>query len=149
MDWQRIVIGCDHAGFPYKEAISEWLTARGIAVIDEGTYSADSVDYPDFVHPAMSQIVAGTADAGILLCGSGNGVAMTANKYPDVRAALCWLPELAALAREHNKANVLCLPVRYIEQTIALQIVEAFLTTAFAGGRHARRVDKMNPATVD
>jgi ribose 5-phosphate isomerase B len=145
MNWKKIAIGCDHAGFPYKEAIINFLQSSGLEVLNFGTNSAESVDYPDFVHPAMQAMDNKDAQAGILLCGSGNGVAMTANKYPEVRAALCWLPELARLARQHNNANVLCLPVRFISEADALACVEQFMQTAFEGGRHERRVCKISP----
>lgn len=138
-----IAIGCDHAGFPYKDAIIHHLEARGITVQDFGATSTESVDYPDFAHPVAEAITTGTATLGILLCGSGNGVAITANKHQEVRAALCWLPETAALARQHNDANALALPVRFITQETALQIVDAFLDHRFEGGRHARRVGKI------
>jgi ribose 5-phosphate isomerase B len=143
MPVNTIAIGCDHAGFPYKDAIISHLEARGIRVQDYGANSSDSVDYPDFAHPVAEAVTAGTADLGILLCGSGNGVAITANKHQEVRAALCWLPEIAALARQHNNANALALPVRFISESTALEIVDAFLDSNFEGGRHARRVGKI------
>ena len=139
-----IAIGCDHAGFPYKAAIITHLEHTGISVQDFGASSADSVDYPDFAHPVAEAVSEGRADLGILLCGSGNGVAITANKHQTVRAALCWLPEIAALARQHNNANALALPVRFISQETALEIVDAFLENSFEGGRHARRVGKIS-----
>ncbi|NBC07903.1 MAG: ribose 5-phosphate isomerase B [Bacteroidetes bacterium] len=140
---QTIAIGCDHAGFPYKARVVQLLQDRGIEVINFGTDSSDSVDYPDFVHPTAEAVSAGRADLGIVMCGSGNGVAMTANKHQSIRAALCWLPELAALARQHNDANILALPVRFIAEDVAVEIVEAFLNATFEGGRHARRVGKV------
>lgn len=140
----NIAIGCDHAGFPYKAAIIAHLEAKGIAVKDFGAPSADSVDYPDFAHPVAEAVSKEEVDLGILLCGSGNGVAITANKHQSVRAALCWLPEIAALARQHNNANALALPVRFISEATALEIVDAFLDNAFEGGRHARRVGKIS-----
>jgi len=139
-----IAIGCDHAGFPYKAAIIRYLQQRGITVRDFGAPSADSVDYPDFAHPVAVEVAEARADLGILLCGSGNGVAITANKHQKVRAALCWIPEIAALARQHNNANALALPVRFITEATALEIVDAFLANAFEGGRHARRVSKIS-----
>lgn len=139
-----ISLGCDHAGFDYKDAVKALLTERGIEIADFGTHSQESVDYPDFAHPASSLVNEGVASLGILLCGSGNGVAMTANKYEGVRAALCWNKELAALARLHNNANMICIPVRFIEESTALEMVSAFLDTAFEGGRHGRRVDKIS-----
>lgn len=138
-----IAIGCDHAGFEYKEAVKEMLTSEGWAIEDKGTYSADSTDYPDYAHPVAKMVEEGTATAGILICGSGNGVCMTANKHKGVRAALCWEEELAELARQHNNANVICIPSRYVSQQTANEMVEAFLGTAFEGGRHEKRVAKI------
>jgi ribose 5-phosphate isomerase B len=138
-----IAIGCDHAGFPYKDDIINFLTKRGNEVLDFGTNSTASVDYPDFVHPAASAVEDGKATLGILLCGSGNGVAITANKHQGIRCALCWKVELAALARQHNDANMLALPARFISKRMALNIVKAFLESQFEGGRHAGRVSKI------
>ncbi len=140
---RTIAIGCDHAGFPYKSRIVEMLQSHGIEVLDFGTFSTESADYPDFVHPVAKAVETGSAQLGIVMCGSGNGVAMTANKHQGIRAALCWTEELAALARQHNDANVLALPVRFIPEDLALRIVQAFLTADFEGGRHARRVAKI------
>jgi ribose 5-phosphate isomerase B len=139
----KIVIGCDHAGFPVKNAVAEMLVSMGYQVSDFGTHSTDSVDYPDFVHPVSRAIDTGEADYGILMCGSGNGVAITANKYRNVRAALCWTEELAGLARKHNDANVLCLPVRFVSIETSLNMIREFLQTPFDGGRHAERVRKI------
>lgn len=139
----KIAIGCDHAGFPYKNSIIALLQSRGIEVVNYGTDSNESVDYPDFVHPVAQDVVAERVDLGIVLCGSGNGVAITANKYQNIRAALCWQADLAALARQHNNANVLALPVRFISEDLAHQIVTSFLDAQFEGGRHARRVGKI------
>lgn len=139
----HIALGADHAGFAYKEPIKNWLEANGYAVTDFGTYSADSADYADFAHPVASAVESGQADRGILVCGSGQGVAITANKHPGIRAALVWQPAIAELTRQHNDANVLCLPERFISLDDALQCVQLFLTTEFAGGRHQRRVDKI------
>ena len=138
-----ISLGCDHAGFPLKSVIQSLLTERGLDILDFGTQSEDSVDYPDFVHPSAEAIENGKATMGILLCGSGNGVAMTANKHKGIRAALCWNAEIATLARSHNNANMLALPARYITANEAKDIVTAFLDTPFEGGRHALRVDKI------
>ena len=138
-----IAIGCDHAGFPLKEPIIALLREKGIEVRDFGTFSTDSVDYPDFVHPVATMVEEGRAQLGIVMCGSGNGVAMTANKHQGIRAALCWTPELASLARQHNDANVLALPARFIPADLALSIVLAFLDASFEGGRHAGRVGKI------
>jgi len=143
MDIKKIAIGCDHAGFPYKDSIKALLAGRGIAVTDYGTDSLDSVDYPDFIHPVATDVEQGKVELGIILCGSGNGASMTANKHQGVRAALCWSEEIAALARQHNDANVLSLPVRFVSESEAHLMVNTFLDTAFEGGRHARRVGKI------
>ena len=140
---QTIAIGCDHAGFPFKDTIIRMLKKRGAEVLDFGTNSADSVDYPDFVHPVATAVESGKARLGIVICGSGNGVAMTANKHQGIRAALCWKIELAELARQHNNANVLAIPARFVGKHMALRMVEAFLSTKFEGGRHERRVGKI------
>jgi ribose 5-phosphate isomerase B len=138
-----IAIGCDHAGFEYKEAIKKQLTEDGWLVADKGTYSAESVDYPHFAHPVALMVEHGEATAGILICGSGNGVCMTANKHHGIRAALCWTEELASLARQHNNANVICLPSRFVSLELAEQMANIFLSTPFEGGRHERRVEKI------
>lgn len=138
-----IAIGCDHAGFPYKDSIIRFLKKQGMEVLDFGTNSLASVDYPDFVHPTATAIETGKAQFGIVLCGSGNGVAMTANKHQGIRAALCWKVELASLARQHNNANVLALPVRFVSKKLALAMVRAFLESNFEGGRHEGRVGKI------
>lgn len=138
-----LAIGCDHAGFEYKEAIKAMLTVAGWQVEDKGTYSTDSTDYPDYAHPVATMVETGKAAAGILICGSGNGICMTANKHQGIRAALCWLTELAALARQHNNANVLCMPARYVSLELAEQMTNTFLSTAFEGGRHEKRVEKI------
>ncbi len=143
MEKKTIAIGCDHAGYPYKAAIIDLLTVMGFPVEDFGAHAGDSVDYPDFAHPVALRVASGGAGLGVLLCGSGNGVAMTANKHQKIRAAVCWLPELAALARQHNDANVITLPVRFITQETAAACVKAFLEADFEGGRHARRVGKV------
>ncbi|MFK7932160.1 MAG: ribose 5-phosphate isomerase B [Saprospiraceae bacterium] len=143
MKISTIAIGCDHAGYPYKSAIIKLLKKEGIEVNDFGTNSPDSVDYPDFVHPVATQVEDGIADLGIVLCGSGNGVAMTANKHQGIRAALCWQKEIAELARLHNNANVIAIPVRFVSEHVALGMVDTFIKTAFEGGRHGRRVDKI------
>lgn len=138
-----VAIGCDHAGYEYRAQIISFLNKRGGEILDKGTDSSDSVDYPDFVHPVADAVEAGLADLGIIICGSGNGAAMTANKHQDIRAALCWNTELASLARLHNDANVLSIPARFVSIEEAIAMVETFLDTAFEGGRHARRVDKI------
>lgn len=139
----KIAIGCDHAGFPYKDSIVAMLHAEGHFVLDFGTHSPDSVDYPDFAHPVSEAIETGQAELGVLLCGSGNGVAITANKHQHIRCAICWTEELAALARQHNDANIIALPVRFVPEILALAMVRIFLATPFEGGRHAKRVNKM------
>lgn len=140
----NISLGGDHAGYEYKEEIISLLSELGHSVIDHGPFSADSVDYPDFVKPVATTVISGLSHFGIVICGSGNGVAMTANKYPEIRAALCWNLELAKLAREHNNANVLAIPARFIELDLAKEMVEIFLKTEFEGGRHQRRVEKIS-----
>lgn len=142
-DVKTIAIGCDHAGFPHKARVLALLEGQGWRVRDHGTHSTDSVDYPDFVHPVAEEVESGQAHLGIVLCGSGNGVAITANKHQKIRAALCWQPELARLARAHNNANVLALPVRFIDEEMAVAITRTFLEATFEGGRHARRVGKI------
>ena len=144
-----IAIGADHAGYPYKAAIKTTLEALGHKVTDHGTDSPDSVDYPDFVHPVAEAVANGAADYGVVLCGSGNGVAMTANKHQAVRAAVCWIEEIARLAREHNDANVIAIPVRYTSEPQAAGMVRTFVQTAFEGGRHARRVGKIACAAAE
>jgi len=139
-----IPLASDHAGFWTKEFIKQQLTAAGYQVKDFGTYSADSVDYPDFIHPLARAVNNGEYERGIIMCGSGNGAQMTANKYSNVRAGLCWDVEQAKLIRMHNNANILSIPGRFITQTDAWSIVEAFLNTGFEGGRHIRRVEKIS-----
>ncbi|CAM3634176.1 ribose 5-phosphate isomerase B [Flavobacterium saliperosum S13] len=139
----KISIGNDHAGPDYKKAIVAHLEAQGHTVINHGTDTFDSVDYPDFGHAVANDVENGTADFGIIICGSGNGIAITANKHQGVRAALCWINEIAALARQHNDANVMSIPARYTNIKQAVEMVETFLTTDFEGGRHATRVNKI------
>lgn len=138
-----VAIGSDHAGFQYKEQLKAWLTQQGWQVSDKGTHSTDSTDYPDYAHPVAQMVEDGNAAAGILICGSGNGVCMTANKHKGIRAALCWNEELAALARQHNNANVICMPERFVPYETAQRMAELFLATEFEGGRHERRVEKI------
>jgi ribose 5-phosphate isomerase B len=138
-----VAIGADHAGFEYKTFISDFLASKGLNIKDFGTYSADSVDYPDFAHPVASAVESGIAGCGILICGSANGVAITANKHQGIRAALCWTEEVAQLARQHNNANVICIPARFVSTAVAEQMVHMFLDTAFEGGRHEKRVGKI------
>ena len=140
----KIAIGGDHAGFDYKGIIVKLLEELGHEIKDFGTHSSDSVDYPDFAHPVASAVEDKIYDLGILICGSGNGVAITANKHAGIRAALCWNTELAALARQHNNANVICIPARFIDVELAREMVKTFLNTPFEGGRHERRVDKIS-----
>jgi len=138
-----IAIGSDHAGFDLKEELISFIEGKGIPFKDFGTHTKDSVDYPDFAHPVASAVEAGEAAFGILLCGSANGVAITANKHQGIRAAVCWGEELAQLAREHNNANVICIPGRFVREGDAEKMVEIFMTTDFEGGRHKRRVEKI------
>jgi ribose 5-phosphate isomerase B len=140
----RIVISCDHAGYELKELVKKALVTKGVDVEDLGPKTADRVDYPDMIHPLAKAIDLGREQMGIIICGSGNGVAMTANKYVNVRAALCWSKEIAVLARQHNDANILSLPARFISTEEAMACVEAFLTEQFEGGRHKDRVDKIS-----
>ncbi len=139
----KIAIGNDHAGTDYKKAIVEYLEEQGHSVTNFGTDSADSVDYPDFIHPVAEQVSNKDVDFGIIICGSGNGASMTANKHQKVRSALCWTKEITQLAREHNDANVLSIPARFTSLPQAVAMVETFLSTPFEGGRHQRRVDKI------
>ena len=141
VDKLQIAIGADHAGFEYKEIIKSFLSSHELK--DFGTYSPDSVDYPDFAHPVADAVESGEFQFGILVCGSANGVAITANKHQNIRAAICWQNEIAALARQHNNANVLCIPARFVSTDLAKQMVTTFLTTIFEGGRHQNRVNKI------
>ncbi|UOQ75362.1 ribose 5-phosphate isomerase B [Hymenobacter sp. 5516J-16] len=140
----KLAIGSDHAGFEQKQMLLQWLRDNGYEVQDFGTHSADSVDYPDYVHPLASAVERGEFEQGILLCGSANGVCITANKHQGIRAGLAWEPEVASLIRQHNNANVLCVPARFVDAETARAIVSQFLNTAFEGGRHQTRVDKIN-----
>lgn len=139
---KKIAIASDHAGFEYKELIKEHLENR-YKIDDYGTYSGDSVDYPDFVHPTASSVEIGENDLGILICGSGQGVSITANKHQKIRCALCWDVEIAKLSRQHNNANMVAIPARFISKELALKIIDAFLITDFEGGRHQNRVEKI------
>jgi len=140
----KIAIGNDHAGPDYKKAIVAFLTAQGHEIINHGTDTFDSVDYPDFGHAVALDVAQGKVDLGIVICGSGNGIAMTANKHQGIRAALCWTKEISALARQHNNANIVSIPARFTSIEQAVEIVATFLNTPFEGGRHANRVDKIN-----
>jgi ribose 5-phosphate isomerase B len=139
----KIAIGGDHAGFDYKQEIIKLLVSRDIEVKNFGAFSTESVDYPDYAHPLSEAVSQGEFDFGILICGSGNGVCMVANKYQNIRAALCWNEELISLAREHNNANILCLPARFISLEEAKKFIQVFLDTKFEGGRHERRTNKI------
>ncbi|MEO6134077.1 MAG: ribose 5-phosphate isomerase B [Ginsengibacter sp.] len=139
-----IAIGSDHAGFDYKESIISFLDGKNLTCKDFGTYSAESVDYPDFAHPVASAVENKEAAFGILVCGSGNGVAMSANKHQGIRAAICWGEELTELARKHNDANIICIPARFVREELVEKMIEVFLTTEFEGGRHKNRVNKIS-----
>ncbi len=141
---QKIVLASDHAGFEMKEVIYNYLKTKNFILIDEGTFTAESMDYPDTIHPAAEKVEKGEVDLGIILCGSGEGAVMTANKHPNVRAALVWNEEVTKLCRQHNDANMLTLPARFVSEKEALTMVEIFLKTEFEGGRHQRRVTKIN-----
>jgi ribose 5-phosphate isomerase B len=138
-----IAIGSDHAGFDYKEDLISFLEGKGFPFTDFGTHSRDSVDYADFAHPVARAVEKEEASFGILICGSANGVAITANKHQGIRAAVCWGEELAKLAREHNDANIICIPARFVREGDAEKMVNIFISTAFEGGRHATRVNKI------
>ena len=138
-----VSIGCDHAGFPLKSVVLRFLEDHNLQLIDRGTYSLDSVDYPDFAHPVANDVESGEAQWGVLICGSGNGVAITANKHQGIRCALCWKEELGGLAHLHNNANIIALPARFISEDEAYAILRSYYTTAFEGGRHEKRVEKI------
>jgi ribose 5-phosphate isomerase B len=139
-----IAIGCDHAGFDCKEDLISFLEGEGMKYKDYGTYNKDSVDYPDFAHPVALSVESGESAFGILLCGSANGVAITANKHAGIRAAICWGEELAELARKHNNANIICIPARFVRDGDAEKMLDVFMNTAFEGGRHSNRVAKIS-----
>jgi ribose 5-phosphate isomerase B len=138
-----IAIGSDHAGYDYKEDLISFLEAKGLAFTDFGTHNKDSVDYPDYAHPVSEAVEKNDAAFGILICGSANGVAITANKHQGVRAAVCWGEELAKLSREHNNANIICIPARFVREGDAEKMVNVFIATEFEDGRHGKRVDKI------
>lgn len=140
---QKIAMASDHAGYEMKEALKKYLAEKGYDILDYGTNSEESCDYPDYAHPAAQAIEDGVADFGVCMCGSGNGIQMTLNKHQGIRAALCWIPEIASLARQHNNANVLVLPARFVSYDEATAIVDAYLNASFEGGRHQRRIDKI------
>lgn len=139
----------DHAGVELKAFAINWLQAHGYQTTDYGTFTLESCDYPDFAHKLGSALSKGTHDYGISICGTGNGISMTMNKYPKIRCAICWQEEIAALAREHNNANVLSMPARFITNETAEKVMEAFFTTPFAGGRHQRRIEKIPQILID
>ena len=143
MSKQTIGLAADHAGYELKEFVKSWLEAHGMTYKDFGTYSTESVDYPDFAHALARAIEAGECHPGIAICGSGEGISMTLNKHQGIRAALCWKPEIASLSRQHNDANVLVMPGRFISHDEAAAIMEAFFSADFEGGRHQRRIDKI------
>lgn len=139
----KVGMACDHAGFELKEYIKQVLEGKGYSVEDFGTHSSESMDYPDTAHPLAQAVEAGDVDFGVAMCGSGNGITMTLNKHQGVRAALCWDPEIASLAKRHNNANILSMPARFISKEEAVAILEAYLNAEFEGGRHQRRIDKI------
>lgn len=139
-----VAIGCDHAGFDCKEDLISFLEGEMVAYKDFGTYNKDSVDYPDFAHAVATAVEKGEAAFGILLCGSANGVAITANKHQGIRAGLCWDEEIAELVRKHNDANIICIPARFVSDGLAEKMLDIFMNTAFEGGRHATRVGKIS-----
>jgi ribose 5-phosphate isomerase B len=141
---EKIAIGADHAGYELKEHLKKLLEKEGYATKDFGTYSLESADYPDFAHPVASAVEKKELDLGLLVCGSANGVAMTANKHQGIRAAICWTEDLAGLARQHNDANVLCVPARFVSTELAEKILHKFLQSSFEGGRHEKRVGKIS-----
>ena len=143
MKKMKISIGNDHAGLELKEVIKSYLEIKGHNISNHGTNVSDSVDYPDFVHPVADEVENGKTDLGIVICGSGNGAAMTANKHQKVRAALCWTVEISRLSRTHNDANVISIPARFIKAEVALEMVDAFISTTFKGGRHKNRINKI------
>ncbi|MBU2019322.1 MAG: ribose 5-phosphate isomerase B [Bacteroidetes bacterium] len=145
MTYDKVIpIGCDHAGFELKKVVIDYLQGKGYEIKDFGCYSEESIDYPDFAHPVANMIEENKDMLGILICGSGNGINMTANKHQGIRSALCWKKEIASLARLHNDANIITLPARFIAKEEALEMVECFFTTDFEGGRHANRVSKIS-----
>lgn len=139
----KIIIGADHAGFELKDKLKKYLEGKGYNIADEGTFSSDSVDYPDFAHAVAKKVEADPFTMGILLCGSANGVAMAANKHAGIRAAICWTDEIAQLARQHNDANIICIPARFVSEKQAQSMTDIFLSTVFESGRHQRRVEKI------
>lgn len=141
---QSVAIGSDHAGYDYKVQLLKFLEKEGFKINDKGTNNSESVDYPDFAHPVAESVVSSEANWGLLICGSANGVAITANKHQHIRAAICWKPEIAALARQHNNANIICIPARFVSIEEAIEMVKVFIATPFEGGRHEGRVQKIS-----
>ena len=139
----KIAIGSDHAGYEMKEKVKRYLQEKGFGILDFGTNTAESVDYPDFIHPVANIVSRKEVDFGFIFCGSGNGASITANKHQEIRSALCWIPEIARLARLHNNANICSIPARFIDEQTMYEIVEVFLSTPFEGGRHNKRIDKI------
>lgn len=139
----KVAIGGDHAGFERKEVLTKWLIESGHSVKDLGTHTTDSVDYPDYAHAVAEEVAEGESELGVLICGSANGVAITANKHQGVRAGIAWIPEIAALARQHNNANICCIPSRFVSEDESVAILKAFFEAEFEGGRHERRVNKI------
>ena len=139
-----VAIAADHAGYEYKNELKLHLSKRELEIKDFGSFSNESVDYPDYVHPAVLSVARGETSFGILLCGTANGVCITANKHKEIRAALCWMTDVAKLVRQHNDANVVCLPARFISLHLCKEIIDIFIETAFEGGRHATRIKKIN-----
>jgi ribose 5-phosphate isomerase B len=139
----KIAIGADHAGYEYKEALKKYLSDKNLIINDKGTYSKDAVDYPDFAHPVANAVVNKEADMGVLVCGSANGVAISANKHAGIRAAICWTDEISELARKHNDANIICIPARFVDIGLAKSMTDIFFKTDFEKGRHERRVEKI------
>ena len=142
----KIAIGCDHAGVEVKSAIIELLEGKGYSMIDKGPFSTESVDYPDYGHQVAEAVESKEVDLGVVICGSGNGINMTVNKHQGIRGALCWLPEIASLARQHNDANIIAIPARFLSQEEINIIITAFIEAEFEGGRHGRRVNKISCA---
>ena len=140
----KIALGCDHAAFQLKEKLKPYLTSKGYEIKDFGCYSEERADYPDFAHPVANAVESGEFNMGLLMCGSGNGINMTANKHKGIRSALCWTAEIAELARQHNDANILTLPARYISEEEAKKCIDKFFSTDFEGGRHSDRVKKIS-----
>lgn len=139
----KVAFASDHAGYELKGYLMEIMSGRGYEPVDFGTYSSESCDYPDYAHPCARAVESGECSFGIAMCGTGNGIAMTLNKHKDIRAALCWIPEIAALAKQHNNANILVLPARFVSREEAVAILDAYLDEEFEGGRHQRRIDKI------